>query len=94
MKGPKGPFLLRYTSCDETCRYFRGLTGSQRTTSFGASQEEKKRRTRRRREEKKKEGMIKKRKGMELVWFWVWKLRFLYGLYGLLWVGVNLWTFI
>ena len=28
---------------------------------------------------------------MELVWFWVWKLRFLYGL---LWVSVNLWTFI
>ena len=35
--------------------------------------------------EKKKEGRIKKSKGMELVWFWVWKARILYGslvLYG------------
>ena len=32
------------------------------------------------------------KKGMEVEVF-VWKLRFLYGLYGFLWVGMNLWTF-
>ena len=59
------------------------------------------------REEKKEKKKKRRRRGlqerakvrkpsfcMELVWFWVWKLRFLYGLYGLLWVSVNLWTFI
>ena len=48
-------------------------------------EEKKRRRRRRRREHKKKEGRIKKSKGMELVWFWVWKTRILYGslvLYG------------
>ena len=52
------------------------------------------------REEKKEKKEKKKKKRekvwkssfcMELVWFWAWKLRFLYGF---LWVGVNFWTFI
>ena len=55
---------------------------------------EKKKKKRRRRGLQERAKVWKSSFCIELVWFWVWKLRFLYGLYGLLWVGVNLWTFI
>ena len=51
--------------------------------------EEKRKRERKKKKKKRREGRRKPRRPRR-----VWKLRFLYGLSRLLWVGMNLWTFI
>ena len=52
-------------------------------------EEERKEDERRRRRRRGQEKVRKSSFCMELVWFWVWKLRFLYGLFRLLWIRVN-----
>ena len=51
--------------------------------------EEKRKRKKKKKKKKRREGRRKPIRPRK-----VWKLRFLYGLYGLLWVDMNLWTFI
>ena len=67
---------------------------SPKESSYGWERRREKGRGEKKKKKKRPRKVRKSSFCMELVWFWVWKLKFLYGLYGLLWVSVNLWTFI